>query len=645
MLAVRDVFRSAPLLLAVTLAMQPSAPAPPEAHLRSLPWNQLNFLHTTDTHGWHGGHLQEGSYSADWGDYISFAKHLRDRADEDGVDLLIIDTGDRVEGNGLYDASEPRGLYTFDIFKQQDMDVITSGNHELYKANSSNDEYYKLAKHYNESYIASNLDVYDHKIGELVPLAPRFKKFTTKNQGIRVLAMGFLFDFTGGSNNTVVQPVEETVKTEWFQNAIKDRDVDVFLIAGHVALRSMEFDLIYKTIRSQNWDAKIQFFGGHFHIRDWKRWDSAAYGLASGRYMETIGFSSIGGIKTADREVSDEETEMRKSKSKFQRRYIDNNLYSLYHHSGKNSSTFDTLVGANVTKQITKARSALGLDELHGCAPQDFWLDRAAIESNQSIFSWLDKQVLPDQLSQGLKSSMPKLVIQNTGALRFDVFEGAFTKDTTFLISPFTSGFRQIKDVPYETAARLLDVLNSIGPILSQKVARTEIDGFEVLESLTRDPIDMPALAMPEQLAREQSLLPSHEAGRLMQSADMQKSLSGKIAIPPGYVTSDDDGSDGDDTVHSDIFRYKIPQVMETRVDWPLDDKTTVSNVDVVYNGFIEGWVLHALNFLGSPHNSSSTSTYLEGTSLTTVIADWVGSHWPCGEEFEKSWKRSHRVE
>ena len=43
-------------------------------------------------------------YSADWGDYISFAHHLRQRADDDGSDLLVVDTGDRVEGNGLYDA-------------------------------------------------------------------------------------------------------------------------------------------------------------------------------------------------------------------------------------------------------------------------------------------------------------------------------------------------------------------------------------------------------------------------------------------------------------------------------------------------------------------------------------------------------------
>ena len=42
-----------------TEAAQPSAPEPFSAPVRDLPWGQLNFLHTTDTHGWHAGHLQE----------------------------------------------------------------------------------------------------------------------------------------------------------------------------------------------------------------------------------------------------------------------------------------------------------------------------------------------------------------------------------------------------------------------------------------------------------------------------------------------------------------------------------------------------------------------------------------------------------
>jgi len=46
-------------LLHLTVAEQPSAQSPIAAPLRELPWGQLNFLHSTDSHGWHGGHLQE----------------------------------------------------------------------------------------------------------------------------------------------------------------------------------------------------------------------------------------------------------------------------------------------------------------------------------------------------------------------------------------------------------------------------------------------------------------------------------------------------------------------------------------------------------------------------------------------------------
>lgn len=46
-------------LLSPGQATQPQARQPASAPLRELPWGQLNFLHTTDTHGWHAGHLQE----------------------------------------------------------------------------------------------------------------------------------------------------------------------------------------------------------------------------------------------------------------------------------------------------------------------------------------------------------------------------------------------------------------------------------------------------------------------------------------------------------------------------------------------------------------------------------------------------------
>ena len=47
------------LLASLALAEQPEAPKPVAAPMRPLPWGQLNFMQTTDTHGWHAGHLQE----------------------------------------------------------------------------------------------------------------------------------------------------------------------------------------------------------------------------------------------------------------------------------------------------------------------------------------------------------------------------------------------------------------------------------------------------------------------------------------------------------------------------------------------------------------------------------------------------------
>ncbi len=46
-------------LASLASAAQPGAVKPVEAPMRDLQWGALNFLHTTDTHGWHGGHLQE----------------------------------------------------------------------------------------------------------------------------------------------------------------------------------------------------------------------------------------------------------------------------------------------------------------------------------------------------------------------------------------------------------------------------------------------------------------------------------------------------------------------------------------------------------------------------------------------------------
>lgn len=73
--------------------MQPESSNATSGPRAPLEWGQLNFLHTTDTHGWLEGHLKEQNYGADWGDYVSFTTAMKAKARELGVDLLLVDTG------------------------------------------------------------------------------------------------------------------------------------------------------------------------------------------------------------------------------------------------------------------------------------------------------------------------------------------------------------------------------------------------------------------------------------------------------------------------------------------------------------------------------------------------------------------------
>lgn len=73
--------------------MQPDAQTAVALPRGPLEWGQINFLHTTDTHGWLEGHLKEQNYGADWGDFVSFVKHINQTAVDAGVDVLLVDTG------------------------------------------------------------------------------------------------------------------------------------------------------------------------------------------------------------------------------------------------------------------------------------------------------------------------------------------------------------------------------------------------------------------------------------------------------------------------------------------------------------------------------------------------------------------------
>jgi hypothetical protein len=539
---------------------------------------------------------------------------MREKAEAQGQDLLVIDTGDRVEGNGLYDSSEPKGIYLSDILRHQHIDLLTSGNHELYKQNTSEAELLTTVPNFRGNYIASNIDIFHPSIQELVPLAPRYKKFTTSKQGIRIVAFGFLFDFTGNYNNTVVQPVEETIKEDWFQEAIRDKEVDLFLVIGHVPARSPEYRAIFKAIRSIRWDTPIQFFGGHQHVRDYAKYDDKAFALASGRFMETIGFMSIDGLTTGGK------SGLLNSGPVFKRRYIDSNLYSYHYHTGLDQDTFPTEKGQNVSQLIAKARSELELDKVHGCAPRELWMSRVKYPDDANIFTWLGTQVIPNSLRDDSRAGVPTLTIVNTGAMRFDIFKGPFTQDSTFIVSPFTSGFRYLKNVPYDKAQLMLEILNK-----QPQVLHASQHGGESSRT---------TLAPPEQLAYLEDVVVDQTWPLFSGSGSDQTPLSGdKPAKPlvPGYTTKDDAGTDGDDTIHAPVSFYRVPNCIQALGS--ANSSEIPEKVDLVYIDFIERYMVLAANFAGLDVDFAKESdVYMPGMTMTNLVLDWVKTHWKCDE-------------
>ena len=534
---------------------------------------------------------------------------MRKRADDEGRDLLLIDTGDRVEGNGLYDASEPKGKYLYDIFREQDIDVICTGNHELYQNDAAAREYTQTVPNFKGKYLASNLDYIDPKTGDQIPMAQRYRKFTTKNQGLRALAFGFLFDFTGNANNTRVQPVEKTIKETWFQEAIRE-DVDLFVVIGHVILGGPEYKALFKAIRTQNWDVPIQFFGGHSHIRDFVQYDDKAYGFQAGRYMETIGWMSINGFQPKRNNNEHKELETRAGLS-FKRRYIDNNLFGYHYHTGLNETTFATEKGKKVSSMIHSSRKALNLDYSYGCAPKDLWLNRAPYPSNDSILTWLETQVIPTIAVSPKRKGVATLAITNTGAMRFDIFKGAFTIDTTYIVSPFVSKFLFLKDVPYKSAKVLLPLLNNGGPVFDAAGLNTH------------------QLAPSFQMAiRSDMIAPSEPSEPAFDLSSPQHPIVSEKKDPdlvPGYTTKDIAGTDGDDTLHSQISFYTVPNCIQSPISMPDDKDPEV--VDLVFVDFIEPWVLTALQFTGEIYNKNDVEVYREET-VTELMAGWIKKNW-----------------
>lgn len=509
-----------------TLGTTPSTP---------LPWNDWNFIASTDTHGWQAGHGtdDDGQYSADWADFAVFVAKMRKKAQELGKELFVVDSGDTHDGTSLSDGTSLDGKFTQPMMELVDYDVLTIGNHELYKSDVTKSVHDDFSPFWGIKYLTSNVYYVDPITYSTHPIGQKYR-FFTGSMGTRVLSYGFLFNFTMNSNASVVKTIQHEITQPWFTESLVNHEVDLLLLTGHDGIRGSDGKLaqdwsdLVSAIRVHKPTTPIVIFGGHTHIRDFVLGGPNVYAMESGRYMETVGFVSLS-----------------RNGSNINRRYLDANKPTFNYHLGlpaDNDIGSNEEVGKEIRALIAQAETFTNYTVILGTAPQNYYLNRVPATDPSSLYYLLTQKLA--KLFQ-LPDSNPIFFVMNSGSQRTDIFKGPFTENDATSVSPFTNKLKVIRNIPYSSISQFPAALESLG------------------------------------FSRRDDSMPAQCAG-----------------LTYGYVTIDylsPTLGNGDDTLHCPIPVYtNIPNNIYSP---PISSDTELTKLfDIVFVDFIEKKVVTALN-------------------------------------------------
>lgn len=290
----------------------------------------------------------------------------------------------------------------------------------------------------------------------------------------------------------------------------------------------------------------------------------------------------------------------------YARRYLDwNRLTFEYHATNSQASTFDYHSGLRVSGDITDARKALNLSALYGCAPATYCMSCQPFLAPGNIFSLL-QVALGATVVNTSRATTPRYIIANTGSIRFDLVKGPFTYDDSFIVSPFTNTFQYI-NVPYTIAKNVLNGLNG-APITNK-----------------RDPASIIYDSAPEvEACLDPTLsLITGQVGELKPRGITRR----QTTVTPGYVTTDDFGTDGDDTPHSKIPYYSQPTYFQGNASFPATG--TPATVDVVWLDFFTADIIKVLNSLGGKYTAADAQLYLPKTFTTqSYLPAYAKKYW-----------------
>ena len=438
-----------------------------------LPFGDINVVVITDLHTWFGGHSRQEPYNdVDMGHVLSFYERLKEHCDSHNQDLWFVNNGDFIHGTGLHRVAGGRSnndddpSHVIPLIEKMPYDVVNCGNHELYTA--ANVEYMTRPGGYvdwwGDKYITSNVMRKDG----VTPLSVgggrengKYKILEGKNS--RLLVFGFLYDMGDESTSeVVVKTVEDTVQEQWYHDALREEHYDAILVMAHMDLVDPLVTAIQNSIRSLiGQGTPVVFITGHTHYRGVKQLEDLTMTFEAGRYLDTVGFVSFPGKESVR---SDNASGL------FHHKFIDTNQKVLFHDTLGFRGSIDeamTSNGKQLSAFIDTTRKQLGLEEVVGCAPHPYFIEKPLHEPD-SLWKFYRDDVIPDifmgshrqaVLDNDGDNEMAMLV--STNAFRYNLYANAsVTVDDIIAVAPFNDTIVYLGRFPSFSILKLNDTLN-----------------------------------------------------------------------------------------------------------------------------------------------------------------------------------------
>ncbi|KAH9470866.1 hypothetical protein Pst134EA_004783 [Puccinia striiformis f. sp. tritici] len=300
--------------------------------------------------------------------------------------------------------------------------------------------------------------------------------------------------------------------------------------------------------------------------------------LASGRYMETLGWMSLSGLDEPEQ------------KPKFTQCYLDANRVTYEFHEGEK---FDTLEGVQTSAKLTRAAEAFDIHHRLGVAPHSFFGYRVLSTSKESLsYLFTGPDGVFETIVKNREHSNPMLGIIHTTAMRADLYKGNFTSNDQYVTMPFDNFFQYVVDVPQKTAEEVLGILDAGGPVRNKAQLRQLRRDFETGEGIPRDQNFHLGHDVNEYYLawiRLQSGDHHHQQHTLM--SEGSDSQTTKTSYEYGYITKDQCPGNGNGAIHTPLPIVDQTEYVATSI--PQDSSNLI---DAVFNSSMAKFILEALN-------------------------------------------------